>query len=66
MQTETVEVHSLQKNGDDWTLCVYQTPSVLRVREVALAERLQKALEESLSVVLSWEPESGLVVRCDF
>ena len=66
MQTETVEVHSLQKNGDDWILCVYQTPSVLRVREVALAERLQKALEESLSVVLSWEPESGLVVRCDF
>ena len=63
-QTERVEVHSLDRHGEEWALCVYQTPSVLRVVDSEIAEKLQQALDHGASFMLTWEPETGLVVGC--
>jgi hypothetical protein len=65
LQTEKVDIHSLERQGDDWALCVYQTPSILKVVDLEVAQVLQKALDEGRSVELSWEPGTGLVRGCE-
>lgn len=63
VQTEMVDIHSLNPNDDGtWELCVYQTPSILMVDDQGVAEKLQEALELGQSVVLSWDPGEGRVL----
>ena len=62
IQTEVVDIHDIVAVGDRWELKVYQSPSVLCVRDGELAGRLEEALQQGRPIEISWDPDSGEVV----
>lgn len=62
IQTDLVDIHDIVSVGAAWELRIYQSPSVLFVRDAELAERLQEALRQGRPIELSWNPDSGEVV----
>jgi hypothetical protein len=62
IQTELVDIHDIVSVGQSWELTIYQSPSVLSVRDAELARRLEEAFRQGRSIEISWDPDSGLVV----
>jgi len=61
IQTELVDIHEIVPVGAVWELTIYQSPSVLSVRDAELAGRLKEALRQGRPIEISWDPDSGLV-----
>ena len=62
IQTEVVDIHDIVSVGEVWELTIYQSPSVLCVRDGELARRLEEALRQGRPIEISWNPDSGEVV----
>ncbi len=61
-QREIVDVHDLVAVGAEWELTIYQSPSVLKVKDAKLAGRLEEALRQGRPIEICWDPDSGIVV----
>ena len=61
-QTERVDIHNLVPLEEEWELFIYQSPSVLKVRDPVLAKRLEEALCRGESIEITWDSDSGEVL----